>query len=234
MNFISKKPATLTLILLLGLVSSGYLFAHHIHGFLSPNAPIEAQVLVVEGWMSDLQFLKVADHLSSRHYDIIIVTGGPLEKGSFLSEYKTHAELGRTTLMKITGRKDIIAVPVPSVQKDRTEAAALALRRWLEANGNGFETVNIVSSGVHARRSQYLFRRALGDHYRVGIIAIASSGYDPKRWWSSSGGFKAVILETLAYLHARLILPFYDDFSSLPVVPTRDPQTNHGPLTMWK
>ena len=211
MKFISKKSVTLTLILLLGLSISGYLFTRHIHGFLSPNAPIEAQVLVVEGWIRDQQFLRVADHLSSRHYDLIIVTGGPLEKGFFLSDYKTHAELGRETLRKLTDRRDIIAVPVPSVQKDRTEAAALALRRWLEANDKGFEKVNIVSSGVHARRSQYLFRRTLGDNYRVGIIAVPSSEYDPKRWWSSSAGFKGVILETLAYLYTRLILPFYDD-----------------------
>ena len=78
-------------------------------------------------------------------------------------------------------------------------------------NDKRFEKVNIVSSGVHARRSQYLFRRTLGDNYRVGIIAVPSSEYDPKRWWSSSAGFKGVILETLAYLYTRLILPFYDD-----------------------
>jgi hypothetical protein len=213
MKIISKKALRSIAVIVSGLVVSGYLLTGHIYSFLSLNAPIEAQVLVVEGWMKDLELKKAAEHLLSSHYELVIVTGGPLERGSFLSEYKTFADLGRATLLTITARKDIIAVPAPSIQKDRTYASALALKRWLDEKNAGFDSVNIVSSNVHARRSRYLFKRALGNHYKVGIIAIDSLTYDGKAWWSSSQGFKEVVYETIAYLYTGLLFPFYNDSS---------------------
>lgn len=213
MKFTSKRCLGLIVAILLGILVSSYLFTTNIFSFLSPNAPIKAQILVIEGWLPDYALKKASDHFSSTPYELIVVTGGPLRNGTFLSEYNTYAELGCATLSKITDRRDIIAVPAPPVKKDRTYASALALRTWLEDNRMFSERINVVSLGVHARRTWYLFDKVLSDGYSIGIISIDNDYYEGHRWWRSSSGFKMVLLETLAYAYTRLFFPFADDLS---------------------
>jgi hypothetical protein len=199
------------LVVVLGLCAAGYLYVEDIHDFLSPKAPIDAQILVIEGWLPDDALEKAAALFASKHYGWVITSGVPLDKGSFLSEYKTYANVARATLIKISNRKDIVAVAGPSVRKDRSYASALAVKRWLNINQVESNKVNVVTLDAHARRSWYLFKKALGDQYSVGIIAINSSAYDGKRWWRSSEGFKTVVDETIAYVYTLVVFPFADD-----------------------
>ena len=65
--------------------------------------------------------------------------------------------------------------------------------------------VNLMSLGPHARRSRFLFEKALGKGVVVGVTAIPSRDFDPAHWWRSSSGVRDVIGETLAYAYARLL-----------------------------
>jgi hypothetical protein len=194
--------------ILCGIGISGYLYTINVFGFLAPNAPIEAQVLVIEGWIPDNGMKIASDYITNTNYQLVIVTGGPLEHGSFLSNYKTYAEVGRATIIKLTGREDIVAASAPPVRKDRTYESALSLKKWLDENHIDATRINLISSGAHARRSWYLFRKALGDKYSIGIIAVAPYDYDGDRWWSYSAGFRSVVSETIGYLYALIIFPF--------------------------
>lgn len=214
MNLISKKLVKVTVVIVCAMCAGGYLYAEHIHGFLSATVPVDAQILVIEGWLPDDALKKAAERVAEKPYEWVIAVGGPLEHGFFLSEYGTSANLARATLIKISNRKDIVAVASPSVRKDRTYASAVALKRWLDQNQIGFNKVNIVSFDTHARRSWYLFKKALGDHYSVGVIAIDASDYDGNRWWTSSQGFKRVIEETIAYGYTLLLFPFAEDLAA--------------------
>ena len=66
------------------------------------------------------------------------------------------------------------------------------------------ESIDVVSLGVHARRSWILFAQAFSS-VDVGVIAIKSKEYDPSRWWLFSSGVRNVISESIAYLYARFI-----------------------------
>ena len=211
---IYKKPLKVLLIILCGLIAGGYLYAGHIHGFLAVSAPIDAQILVFEGWLPDDALKQAAGHVASKHYEWVITVGGPLEHGTFLSDYESYANLTRATLIKISDRQDIVAVASSAVRKDRTYASAVALKKWLERNRVGSRTVNVVTLDAHARRSWYLFRKALGADYSVGIIAVEDSAYDGNRWWRSSEGFRTVIDETIAYVYTLLLFPFADDLAA--------------------
>jgi hypothetical protein len=210
MKFNSRKYLKVLLAFMGGLGIGGYFFVAQIHDFLSPNSPIEAQILVIEGWLPDDALKKAAELIVSNHYELIITTGGPLDHGLFLSEYKTYANLARATLVKLANRHDIEAVASPEVQKDRTYASALAFKKWLQDNRIRLNNVNVVSQEAHGRRSRYLFQKALGNDYSVGIISIADSDYDADRWWASSEGFKTVVEETIAYIYTLLVFPFVD------------------------
>jgi len=68
---------------------------------LSLNKPIEANVLVVEGWLPDYAVVLTMQEFKKGNYSKIITTGGPLEQGEYLSEYKTYAQLSAATYRKL-------------------------------------------------------------------------------------------------------------------------------------
>jgi hypothetical protein len=211
MKFLARKYLVAIAGILCAIGLSGYLYTRTIFGFLAPNAPIEAQVLVIEGWVSDYGMKIASDYIRNENYQLVIATGGPLEHGSFLSDYKTYAEVGRATIMKLTGREDIVAASAPPMRKDRTYASALSLKKWFDENHVNLTRFNLISSDAHARRSWCLYKTALGERYSIGIIAVAPSDYDEDRWWSYSAGFRSVVAETIGYLYAVIVFPFTNE-----------------------
>jgi hypothetical protein len=209
-----KDRVKLFVCILLGLILCIVLVANHIQTFLSTNHPIEAQILIIEGWLPDFALKKTADYFSANNYKLIITTGGPIPTGSFLTEYKTYANLAKSTLEMISSEKAIVAVPAPYVRQDRTYASALALKGWLEKSNIKYRKINVISLDAHARRSRFIFQKALGGSYSIGIIAIDDIRYDAKKWWASSNGFRIIVDEAIAYLYAIFFFPLNDGFSN--------------------
>lgn len=192
----------ISLILVLLVFLNVYLFKNACY-FLSLNHPIEAKILVVEGWMPDYALEKAKSEFEKGGYQMLITTGGPLSKGFFLSEYKTHAELAAATLRAIGFPNDkLSSVSAPKVRKDRTFASAVALKRWFVDNNIKDTKFNIVSLGAHARRTLLLFKKAFDDEYCIGIIAIENEDYNSHKWWNSSSGVRSVLNELIAYCYA--------------------------------
>jgi hypothetical protein len=191
--------------LLLG-VALANLFVRGLHPFLAVNAPVRAGVLVVEGWAPDSAMEQVIAEFKQNRYQKLFVTGGPLEQGAPLSEYKTYAELGTATLLKLgLTTNEVEAVPSPPVRRDRTYASAVALRKWFADHGMSPNMINLMTGGPHARRSRLLFAKAFGKNVSVGVVAIPTSEYDPQHWWRSSQGFRVVTSEAIAYAYARVL-----------------------------
>ena len=193
-------------LLSIALVVTGVL---RVHPFLAVTESVPGGVLVVEGWVPDYALEEAQTEFKRNRYHKLYVTGGPLGRGEYLSEYKTYAELGAATLVRMGMSTDTVeAVPAPWVQQDRTHASAMTLRGLLQQRAAGEVTINVVSLGVHARRSRLLFQRVFGGGTQVGVIAIEDRGYDPRRWWKFSQGVRTVIDEFVAYIYARIIFPF--------------------------
>lgn len=174
--------------------------------FLAVSAPLTSDVLVVEGWMPDYGMKQVIEETGRTPYVVLIVTGGPLERGAPLSEYRTYAELGTATLAKLGANRPLPqAVPSADVYRDRTFTSAIALRDWLRTQGPMPATINLVSLGAHSRRSRLLFNKVFGHDVKIGIIALPDRSYDARHWWRSSQGFRTVVDEFLGYVYVRFI-----------------------------
>jgi hypothetical protein len=174
--------------------------------FLAVTDPVTGGALVVEGWAPDYALEEAVTEFRQHHYTKLYVIGVPLEHGAPLSEYKTYAELGAATLLKLgLDRDNVQAVPTPVVCQDRTYASALALKQWLQQHNVMPAELNLISLGAHARRSRLLFEKAFGRDARVGIIALENQDYDPEHWWKSSQGVRTVTDELIAYGYARLL-----------------------------
>jgi hypothetical protein len=193
------------LILFLASVILAIIAAHKIHPFLAPNHPLTGGILVIEGWAPDSALKAGLEEFHRHHYEKIFVTGGPLQHGTWLSEYGNFAELGVASLLKLGANSNQLqAIPAPAVRQDRTYTAAASLNTWLREHPPLPSSVHLMTEGAHARRSWLLYRAALGKDIPVGVTALPEQDYDPKKWWRSSSGVRSVIGELLAYGYARI------------------------------
>jgi hypothetical protein len=193
-------------ILAIALILLSFVFAH-IHSFLAVSQPIaNADMLVVEGWIDDEPVAGALAEFKRGNYQWLVATGTPVARGYFLSKYKSFAEICAATLMSMGADKTkLIAVSAPPTKRDRTLAAAIALREWLSQSQLSIKSINLYSYNVHTRRSWLLFRRALPPEIQLGAIAHPSVVYDPKRWFTSSEGIRTVLSEFIGYVYAKLI-----------------------------
>lgn len=175
-----------------------------IHPFLAMTQREDADILVVEGWVPDFAIRAAADEFAAHSYQRAFTTGGPVRgMGGYTNDYNTSASVGAARL-KAAGVPGVQMVPSRVMDRDRTYAAAIALRNWFHANNLHPRTINVVTEGAHARRTRFLFQKAFRDEITVGIIAITSPDYDGRHWWLYSEGVRDVIGETLAYLYAQV------------------------------
>lgn len=69
-----------------------------IHPFLAVNAPISAELLIVEGWISDQALSSAITEFNQGGHQKLITTGGAMQLGYYLALYKNAAELAAATL----------------------------------------------------------------------------------------------------------------------------------------
>jgi len=175
------------------------------YSFLAVNAPVEADILVVEGWMTDEYHKAVKELAGEGGYELVITTGGPLRRGHYLIEYRSYAELTAASLMAMgVEASKLQAVPAPDVKRDRTFHSARAVRKWLDDHQRETAAVDVVTLGAHGRRTQLLYRMAMGPGHPVGVISLTADSFDQAQWWRYSAGVRLVIGEMLGYAYARL------------------------------
>jgi hypothetical protein len=185
--------------LLAGLVKTAY-------PFLAQQHPVKnAEMVIIEGWLSDEELDAAAERLGPDQ--IIVTSGGPVTFARKILGYDDYAELCAARLVKCgvsPGR--IIAVPAPDTLRDRTYVSAQAVRKRLEELGLFGKSADLFSSGPHARRSHLMYRAVFGETYPLGVISVEPTGYDVRRWYRSSEGFKSVVMEYISWAYAHLFL----------------------------
>ena len=189
------------------LVVLALLARYHLYSFLGPDAPADSPVLVIEGWVSDEALQAALDWASSNRVTTLWLTGGPIETGSWLAPWKSFPEmtLARLDAIGATARFDVRAFPSPRVRKDRTFAAAVALR---DALGPEFPpAMTLASESPHLRRSALLFRRAFGGAVQIGTLPLPPLDFGPDDWYRCSAGVRSLLSESISWLYALLPAP---------------------------
>ena len=178
-----------------------------VHPFLALNRPTKAEDLVVEGWIPEYALQKSVDEFQSHPYRRIFTSGGPVSAvGSPAADDDTYAYVAASRLRKLGLERSVVQmVPANATDRDRTYSSAVALRKWLNERGVSPHSINVVTLGVHARRTRLLYEKAFGDDVTVGVIAVEDREYNPRRWWRYSEGVREVISEGVAYLYARFL-----------------------------
>ena len=190
-----------------------YIVVFNIHSFLAVTHRVNANILVVEGWINEYAIRKGAEEFKDGPYERVFTTGGPVNgSGGYVNDYHTSASVGAEALQKLGVPADCIQI-VPShvIGRDRTYSSAIAMRDWFRDHDMTIDRMNILTAECHARRTQFLYQKAFGSNVKVGVIAAANPDYDPRRWWRYSDGVREVIGESIAYMYARFF--FYPSAS---------------------
>jgi uncharacterized SAM-binding protein YcdF (DUF218 family) len=200
----SWKGRLLVLLLFAGAITW---FVYGVHPFLAVTHRVDADALVVEGWIHEYAIRTAISEFQSGHYQRVFTTGGPVTgMGGYTNDYNTSASLGAGRL-RAAGLSPEFVQMVPSRvnERDRTYSAAVALRNWFRERHVTVHSINVVTEDMHARRTRLLFQKAMGNHSAVGVIAVPNPDYDAGRWWRYSEGVRDVVSESAAYLYARLL-----------------------------
>ncbi|MDJ0729594.1 MAG: ElyC/SanA/YdcF family protein [Crocosphaera sp.] len=181
-------------------------FTLSIHPFLSISHPIDADIMVIEGWVPDITIKGAIAEFKEKNYRLMITTGNEIGRGKYLSDYKTFADLAAATAIALgLDPNQVVRVPNTTVEVNRTAASAEAVKQWLLGSDLEIKAINLYSYDVHTRRSWLVFRTILEPDIKVGAIAFSPPSSPP--WWKTSAGVKSVIVETIAYLYTKLIWP---------------------------
>jgi len=184
---------------------AGYLFLLNIHPFLAVTHRVNANILVVEGWIPEYAIREAVEEFRRGSYQRIFTTGGPVFGiGHYVNDYQTSASVG-ADLLKNAGvpPESVQMVPSRVMDRDRTYGSAVALRDWFRGQNLAIHNFNVLTEGCHARRTRLLFQEAFGEGVKVGIIAVPNPDYDARHWWRYSEGVKDVLSEGVAYLYAK-------------------------------
>ena len=182
----------------------GLAFVLTINDFLAINRRVEANILVVEGWVYDHPAIReAAEEFRRGQYQLLITVGGPIGEAEGNPDQPSSAMFAANQLQELGMDKHrVVALTVPKVLRHQTYASALALRNWLRDSGTQTTGINVFTIGPHARKSLVLFSRALGPGIAVGVIAGTDDDYDPDRWWMSARGSYVILRKLLGYLYA--------------------------------
>jgi hypothetical protein len=190
-------------------------FLISIHGFLAVSNPVGEGILVVEAWIPAKTLEESAIVFNSGRYRYLVIIGGPMQGSASKSNGPTTwADLAVSRLEKLGfDTKKVVQINVPAVSSGRTLAGATAVKRWLSSSRISVCCVDVFTVGAHARKSWILSRYALGDGYRVGIIAGSPDSYDPRFWLASRRGIWVVVRNLAGYMYSKFWIQFHGKLS---------------------
>jgi Ca-dependent carbohydrate-binding module xylan-binding len=143
----------------------------------------------------------IIPYLYNSVYDI-----GPLDgKNRIINNYNSNAEFTRNELIRMgVDSSRIVAVQGEAAYINRTLKSALAFRNWLKASKKTVKGINIISSGLKARRKYMIYTKILGKDYNVGRIPLPD--------FNNPGLFKKItneLWEFFGLFYYWVILRFY-------------------------
>ncbi len=96
------------------------------------------------------------------------------KRNRVINNYDSHAEHARKKLIALGTDPDMIkALPCKRTKLNRTLTSALEVHDWLKENHIQGEGINIISAGIHSRRTWMIYNKILGSRRsKIGIICF--------------------------------------------------------------
>lgn len=106
----------------------------------------------------------------------------------------THAAHARHRLASLgVPREKLSAIPVYGRPLSRSWSSAAHFAQ--QAAKDGVHDFDLITMGVHGRRSRFIYQRACGNGCEVGVITLEDHVCPPQGWWKSHLGWFLVMKE---------------------------------------
>ena len=129
--------------------------------------------------------------------------------GAYEPGWPTFAEAAAARLVHAgIAKGQITALPSAKVDDSRTLANAEAF--GMRAKVDGLDAVDVLSMGVHARRSRRTYQDACGSGVRVGVVALPDPETPAQGWWKSPLGCIRVAKELVGLPATRVLTATVD------------------------
>ena len=101
---------------------SGYLVFSNVQGFLATTHRVDANILVVEGWIHKYAIRGAAEEFYRGGYKEVYTTGGPENgTGEYVNDYQTSTSIGAEILKNLAVQEDHVQMAASHVNgRDRT------------------------------------------------------------------------------------------------------------------
>jgi uncharacterized SAM-binding protein YcdF (DUF218 family) len=173
--------------------------------FLALTRRLPADVLVVEGWIGREGIRAAVAEFEHHGYHYIVATGG-LTSGRWEDKPESYAKMAAAEMIRLGVPNERIIVATPEyTERRRTFESAVAVWWALRDAGIQSKTVNVFTSGAHARRSGLVFAKVDSPSTAVGVIAWIPPEYKAEPWWRSSDRSRELLGETAGYLYELLL-----------------------------
>jgi hypothetical protein len=175
--------------------------AAFVYPFLSVTERVDADILVVEGWIPDYMLQPVVNEFYQGQYSVLLVSG--LQNESGVDQAASISEVTRTaTRLEQLGVPNhaLVPCPAPIASWLRTSKSARAVQHKIVELGIKPKGINVITAGPHARETWVAYQHVFGPEMPVGIIAVPRSEYPANRWWLNRHGLYWVAKDIPAWL----------------------------------
>ena len=173
--------------------------------FLATTSQLDADVLVVEGWISLEGVRAAALEFKRGNYRYVVATGG-LTGESWSNRRWSYAVEAHEQLVRAGIPSDQVIL-AESRERETQRTYEMALSAWAGLQSRHIEVtaVNVFTRGAHARRSRLVFKKVLPANCDVGVISWTSENLARQGWWRSSERSEDMIKESVGYLFELLL-----------------------------
>jgi len=202
------KRLTLTgwLFLIVWIMILSILIRKNAYSFLAVSKSVESKLLGIEGHVSDYTLDIAKMFFIQNNITPIFTPAVPMIQGRYLYGYSNYADLIAASLFRLGIDSSLImSVPSNPKQKDRVFESTLTIKRQYRKMNLIEGNFNILTSGIHARLTKYLFQKAISEYWKIGIISVHSIDYNTDKWRKSCFSVKAVVYESLAWKYAKFL-----------------------------
>lgn len=167
--------------------------------FLSITEPVQADVLIIESWLSEPDLIEAAEIFKTGEYSYCIVS----------AINSDHSKANPAVILEKAGidRNKIVKAGTFTSATHKTYNSAIETSKWIKKNDPKVQAFNVFTAGVHGRKTWTIYKRVFGDNYHLGIITSPMYRYDPDSWWTSRIGFSLTVRNFLGYIYG-LLWPF--------------------------
>jgi hypothetical protein len=173
--------------------------------FLASSSRLNADVLVVEGWIGNNGITASVKEFRDGKYRYVVATGGLTGESWSSRRWNYAVEAEEQLLRSGIPREQVILGASRERGRQRTYEMALSAREALKSHHIEVAAINVFTRGAHARRSRLVFQKVMPEDCDIGVISWYPE--DPKKegWWHSSERAEDMIKETVGYVFEFLL-----------------------------